>query len=76
MSDQPENLVLVYLRRIDGRMERMEQDISDIKHRLGHLEESVGTLATGYAGLQIWMDRLEGRLERIERRIDLSDARA
>ena len=29
MSDQPDNLVLVYLRRIDARLERMEADLRE-----------------------------------------------
>ncbi len=76
MSSEPDNIVLIYLRRIDGRLERIEADMSDMKHRMGHIEESTATLATGYAGLQIRMDRIENRPDRIERRLDMHEARA
>ena len=76
MSDGPDNLVLVYLRRLTEGQARIEADVSDVKRRLGHLEESVAALATAYAGTQLRLDRVENRLDRIERRIDLQDARA
>jgi hypothetical protein len=34
MTTEPENLVLVYLRRIDQRQERMEQAVSPNCHRI------------------------------------------
>jgi hypothetical protein len=69
MSTEPDSIGLVYLRRIDGRLQLIEDDISDMKRRIGPIEESTGALSTGYAGLQIRMDR-------IERRLDLHEARA
>ena len=81
MSDQAENLILVYLRRIDERTARTEEDIRDIKRRLTSWELSVGRLTSDiggfredYAGLQVRMDRFDNRLERIERRLDLTGA--
>ena len=47
MADQPDNLVLVYLRWIDGKVDRLIDDVND---------------------------RLEIRVERIERRLDRADA--
>jgi len=64
MVDEPENVVLVMLRRIDQRTERMADDIYDVKVRMTHVEE-------GLAGVNRRMDRLEQRVERIERRLDL-----
>ncbi len=82
MSDQPDNLVLVYLRRIDERLERMEADLQDVKRRLTALEESqarmhqdVAGVRGDYAGLQLRMDRFDDRLARIERRLDLTEVR-
>lgn len=75
MSDQPDNLVLLYLRRLDERTGRMEEDMRDLKGRATLLEQRVaagfthleGTIAHQTARL----DRLENRLERVERRLDL-----
>ncbi len=39
MSEDPENLVLVYLRRIDQRQERMDATLGDVLSRLSRLEE-------------------------------------
>ena len=74
MSDQPDNIMLVYLRRIDARLERMEEDVRDLKRRMTLVEEGMGHIAQSYAGLQLRMDRIENRLDRIERRLDLQDA--
>ena len=41
MSEEPENLVLVYLRRIDGKIDRLTDDVQDLKHRVTLLEDQV-----------------------------------
>ncbi|MBX9777205.1 MAG: hypothetical protein K2Y71_22750 [Xanthobacteraceae bacterium] len=64
MADDPESVILVMLRRIDQRTERMSEDIHDLKVPLTHVEE-------GLAGVNRRMDRLDQRVERIERRLDL-----
>jgi outer membrane murein-binding lipoprotein Lpp len=80
MPDDPENLVLVFLRRIDAKVDRLGEDVQDLKHRMTTLEQQVGALAateaSHYAGLASRLDRVEARLDRIERRLDLVDAPA
>ena len=66
MSDQPENLTLVYLRRIDATMSRMADDLRDLKVRMTGVEE-------GLAGVNRRLDRLDERVDRLERRLDLVD---
>lgn len=66
MSDQPADLVLVFLRRLDAKMDRLIDDVHDAKVRLTGVEEAV-------AGCNRRLDRLETRIERIERRLDLID---
>lgn len=61
---EPDNLVLVYLRRIDEKVDRVIDDVRDLKLRVTNLEE-------GQAGIHRRLDRVELRLERIERRLDL-----
>ena len=75
MSDQPDSLILVYLRRIDERLERMEGDMQDLKHRVTALEEGQSRLLSLYSGLQHRMDHFDERLARMERRLDLTEAR-
>ena len=67
MADEPDNIVLVILRKIDQRTERMAEDLQDLKVRVTAVEE-------GLAGVNRRLDRLDVRVERIERRLELSDA--
>lgn len=64
MAEEPDNLVLRYLRRIDEKMDRLVDDMHDIKVRLTAVEE-------GLVGVQRRVDRMESRLDRVERRLDL-----
>lgn len=67
MADEPDNIVLALLRKIDQRTERMADDLQDLKVRVTAVEE-------GLAGVNRRLDRLELRVDRIERRLELSDA--
>ena len=60
---EPDNVALVYLRRIDEKVDRVIDDVRDIKFRMTNLEE-------GQAGI-LRLDRVDARLDRIERRLDL-----
>ena len=62
---EPNNVALVYLRRIDEKVDRVIEDVRDIKFRVTNLEE-------GQAGI-LRLDRVNARLDRIERRLDLVD---
>ena len=66
MTDQPDGIVLSMLRKIDQRTERMAEDLQDLKVRVTGVEE-------GLAGVDRRPDRLEHRMERIEKRLELSD---
>jgi hypothetical protein len=74
MSDEPENLTPIFLRRLDAKTDRIAEDVVDVKHRLTTLEIQVGQLvateASHYAGTAQRVDRVEHRLDRIERRLD------
>jgi hypothetical protein len=73
-EDAPENLMLVYLRRLDQRMERIESDIGDIKLRVSATEEHLASMMMSMAGANARMDKIDARLARVERRLDLTDA--
>ena len=66
MADEPDNIVLTYLRRIDQKLDRVIDDVADLKVRVTAVEE-------GIAGVNRRLDRLEQRVDRIERRLDLVD---
>ncbi len=68
MTDQPENLTLVFLRRLDAKMDGLAIDIRDLKHRMTAIEIQVSqlasTMASNYASTALRLDRIEERLER------------
>jgi archaellum component FlaC len=73
MADEPDNLVLQILRRIETRMttveskvDRIGEDLHGLKVRVTHVEE-------GLAGVNRRLDRIDERVERIEKRLDLVD---
>jgi hypothetical protein len=68
MADEPDNIVLVMLgrmdeklNRIDSKLDRPTDDVQDLKVRM----TSVG------AGVNGRLDRLEVRVDRIEQRLEL-----
>jgi chromosome segregation ATPase len=79
---QPAIPVLDYLReqfsRLDSRLDRLTADMGEIKQRLTTLEiqlgGSVATEQSHYGQTMLRLDRLDSRLERIERRFDLTGA--
>ncbi len=77
MSDQPENLILVYLRRIDQKVDGLADALRELKHRVGNPDIVTGNLAvvetSHYASLAGRLDRLDDRVDRIERRLGLID---
>lgn len=66
MANEPDNILLQYMRRFDEKLDRVVDEMLDIKVRLTAVEE-------GLAGVNRRLDRLELRIERIERRLDLVD---
>lgn len=78
MVDDPDDLVLVYLRRIDAKVDAMAQDIRELKERVSSLELAVASvrrdiavLAETDARLQNAVDRMREDIGRIQRRLDL-----
>ena len=57
MAGEPENVVLILLRRIDERTERMSDDLQDLKIRMTSVEE-------GLAGVNRRLDRLDQPVRR------------
>jgi hypothetical protein len=81
MSDEPDNLTLVYLRRLDGKMDGMNETLHEVLLRLARLEagqarirRDQGSDAEYVAQLRAEVDRLGKEVDRINRRLDLTDA--
>ncbi len=74
MSDEPDSIILRYLRRLDERTERIESKVGDLATRLTSVEEQVSLLRSDMVHVQHRLDKVEDRLGRIEKRLDLIDA--
>ncbi len=61
------NVVLEHLRAIRETLDNHTQDLLEIKQRLGFLENQ-------YASISNRLDRLDERVSRIEKRLELQDA--
>lgn len=77
MSDQPESLTLVYLRRLDAKLDQVVDTLNDHGRRLTALEVAVSNLAateaSHYANTMLRIDGLGERITRVERRLDLRE---
>lgn len=49
MPDEPENLTLKMLRRMDAKLDRLIDDLQDVKVRLTSLEENYGATTASSA---------------------------
>ncbi|MDQ0392697.1 hypothetical protein J3R73_002489 [Labrys monachus] len=74
MNDEPDSLILRMLCRMDAKLDRMVEDLGDLKTRVGNLETEVAHVHVQMTGLSVRIDRIEGRLDRIERRLDLVES--
>ena len=66
MSPATENIVLEHLRAIRATVDRLADDIQEVKGRLGTLEMQ-------YANLSNRLDRMDERVSRREKRLGLVD---
>ena len=80
MTDEPDNLVLRYLRGLDTKFDAMREDMRDVKIRLAAVEVGLNGVRRDIVGLseadarmQVFIDRLSDRMERIENRLSLRE---
>jgi predicted nuclease with TOPRIM domain len=75
MTDKTSALILEHMRALRMDMGELRADVRDMRGRLTSLEVSAANLHGDFAGQSERIDRIEGRLERIEHRLRLRDAR-
>jgi hypothetical protein len=76
MSSEEEvpNLVLEQLRAVRADNEKTHRMLFDILQRLGSLEQKVGIMVQDVARVDIRLDGFDMRINRVERRLELSEA--
>lgn len=80
MTDEPDNLVLRYLRRIDENVIRLDDRVSQLTMRVNDIHAAVVGLrrdqandAEASAHLHARFDQLVAEVDRIKRRLDIVD---
>ncbi|MHB1706109.1 MAG: hypothetical protein ACYCSH_08745 [Acidithiobacillus sp.] len=79
MTDNAENLILEHLKRFQAGQDRIERELKEIKSRITTLESTTATIMQYLAHMSgsiaeqhVRYDSLLERIERIERRLELT----
>jgi len=72
-DEKTASLILEYLRRLDKRQAAMHEDLMLIRDRLGSLESQASLMRGDPVRLEHRLDRMDARVARIERRLDLAN---
>ncbi len=72
MTEETESLVLEILRKIQADIAALRFDMVDLKHRVTMIERNTADIASSFAGQSARIDRLDERLDRIERQLELT----
>jgi archaellum component FlaC len=72
MAIEPESLVPEHLRHIRSGLDALRDDVREIKRRMTAVEVQLANVHSDFAGQSGRIDRIEDRLERIERRLDIA----
>jgi len=68
------DLTYELLKRMRAEQQEMRLDILDLKTRASSQDEHLAGIVMSNAGINVRLDRIEERLARVERRLDLTDA--
>ena len=76
MNADVENLVLEQLHAIRGKVDKIDNDLGDLRQRVSSVERHMANLQRDVANIHERLDRQGDRLDRIERRLELANAPA
>jgi hypothetical protein len=68
-------LIYSVMQKMQADMADMKFDVHDMKLRMTMVEEHLGNSIIGMSGVNARLDRLTDRVERIERRLDITEAK-
>ncbi len=69
------DLIYGVLQKMQSDMSDLKHDVRDLKVRMTMVEEHLGGTLIAISGVNSRLDRMSDRVERIERRLDLTDHR-
>jgi hypothetical protein len=73
MTEETSNLVLEHLRHIRGAVDDIRAEMKHFIMRMGLAERNIVSLHVSDATQNVELDRIKERLDRVERRLELSD---
>ena len=73
MADEATSIVLENLRHIRPRVDGLTNDMGQVILRLGAIERHMAGLGISDVSQNAEIDRIKQRLDRIERRLELTD---
>ena len=73
MVDEPQNLVLEYLRRTDRKVDGLVEEFRHFNLRVAAAESHIAGMHMGDVQQGGEIDRIKLRLDRVERRLELTD---
>ena len=74
MTDGVENLILEHLKAIRAELGKLAEKIDTLTQRVGSLERHSSMIHDDMVSIQMRLDKHDGRLDRIEKRLDLTEA--
>ena len=73
MADEPTNLMLEQLRRIDRKVDGVLDEVRHLNLRMGSVERIMSGHFASDVDQNLEIDRIKDRLVRIERRLELTE---
>jgi hypothetical protein len=73
VTDAQGNLILEILKRMQGDLTSVRRDMSSMAVRISALEDFTRGITTSVFGMQADITAINHRLDRIERRLDLTE---
>lgn len=72
MADETSNIILEHLRHMRGKLDRLEENYGTMNVRVGAIERILSGAYQVEVLQNVEIDRLKARIDRIERRLELS----
>ncbi len=72
MADETANIILEHLRHMRGKLDLVVNDLQSLNVRMGSVERILAGAYPVEVLQNVKIDRLEARIDRIERRLELS----